>query len=792
MKGPLIIIYFFGLISPLYLWATEASKDIPDGRTGSFQYSSVTGLTNESSKDSYCFSPSFLIERSSKEIMVSDEGSYEIEALRVGGEFDGKIRFENNVKVRLDGQTATAPIVDLYADSGTAEFPTGIELFGSEFVLKGDNATADIKVKSLEIKNPQLSFLDTGLRVEAESMSQTAAGLSLSKATVSSCSESSEGWVLSASSIKLRNENKNARARNLLLRIKGVPVGYLPYLPLPLTEGKERGFRFPSVGLSSNDGFEIGIPYEFSGSDSWQFSVMPRLVTKRGVGLETTASLGNRWHQTTLSTGYLYKDRLFNGEFSKEEFDRLQAPSAESEFNRADRWDGSVFHKGRFGYFETELDHNFVSDQDYFRDVSSSYSGIEREPLPQFARVGLSFDELKINVLARGFEVTDSISSSGYRIAPEISGAYYLRASNLPSISFSLRSTHFAHSAWHGVQGVKPEGRRNHFEMILSQPLATKFGLAKFEGGYQYSRYRLDETLEVKELSAAQAKQSRGLGFFSVDLRSYFDRDINWRGNTLLQTIEPRLYFLFQEYVDQTRIPIFDVANFQSGYSRLFRRDQFAGIDRIADANKVVLGFSSSMSSKAGGQELLVFRIGQSFPFEDRRVRLEDRYAVDQDEAFVGDLSVMINDRLSSIIGFVWDDNDENMSQSSFHLNYRGKRNELVNVGYRKLVERNISQTDVSLSWPLFERTSIFAKWQYDWSRNRASDSFVGFHHENCCLEVKVGYRKSLDIPYSRLYFSPETDESILLQFNLKGLAEFGSRVESIMKQGIQGYSYEN
>ena len=243
--------------------------------------------------------------------------------------------------------------------------------------------------------------------------------------------------------------------------------------------------------------------------------------------------------------------------------------------------------------------------------------------------------------------------------------------------------------------------------------------------------------------------------------------------------------------MDQTRIPIFDVANFQSGYSRLFRRDHFAGIDRIADANKVVLGFSSSTSSKAGAQELFVFRMGRSFLFEDRRVHLEDRYAVDQDEAFVGDLSVMINERLSSVLGFVWDDNGENMRQSSFHLNYRGKRNELVNVGYRKLVERNINQTDISLSWPLFDRTSIFAKWQYDWSRNRSSDSFLGFHHENCCFEVKVGYRKSLDIPYSRFYLSPQNDESLLLQLDLKGLADFGSKVDSIIKRSIQGYSYD-
>ena len=429
------------------------------------------------------------MERRSKEIMVVNEGSYEIEALRVGGEFDGKIRFESDVKLRLDKQTAIAPVLDLYADSGKAEFPAGIELFGSEFVLRGDNATADIKLKSLEVKNPELSFLDTGLRIEADSMSQKADGLSLSKATVSSCSESSEGWALSASNIKLRNDNKNAVARNLLLRIKGVPLGYFPYLPLPLTEGRERGFRFPSLGLSNDEGFELGIPYEFSGSDSWQFAVTPRLVTKRGAGFEAAASFRNKSHQTILSTGYLYRDKLFNGELSRKEFEHMQVFSEESEFNGVDRWNGSVFHKGRFGYLETQVDHNFASDQDYYRDFSSSYSGVEREPLPQFARIGLNFDSLKLGILARDFKVMDSFSNSAYRIAPEITANYGLRVSKTPSISFSVRSTNFSHRSPIGVSAVEPEGRRNHYEVILSNPWTTKFGLAKFEGGYRSVSY---------------------------------------------------------------------------------------------------------------------------------------------------------------------------------------------------------------------------------------------------------------------------------------------------------------
>ena len=63
-------------------------------------------------------------------------------------------------------------------------------------------------MKALEVKNPELLFLETGLRVEADFMTQKADGLSLSKALLSSCSESSEGWILSASVSSCERENR--------------------------------------------------------------------------------------------------------------------------------------------------------------------------------------------------------------------------------------------------------------------------------------------------------------------------------------------------------------------------------------------------------------------------------------------------------------------------------------------------------------------------------------------------------------------------------------------------------
>ena len=67
----------------------------------------------------------------------------------------------------------------------------------------------------------------------------------------------------------------------------------------------------------------------------------------------------------------------------------------------------------------------------------------------------------------------------------------------------------------------------------------------------------------------------------------YFERDARWFGTDYLQTLEPRVYYLYVPFKDQTNLPVFDTTNTDLSFAQLFQENIFAGGDRIANANQV-------------------------------------------------------------------------------------------------------------------------------------------------------------------------------------------------------------
>ena len=786
---PNIIYSLLAILTPIGFASEFVGTDLVSKYESEPGWIEVGEPENRASKE-VCIMPTPSSQLEVGDMTTLQDGRYQIDAAGMEGAFRGHVKLFGGVKIQQDQRSIFAPTIDLEMDSGVADFGQGIEIISPQFLLNGDTARLETDKSFLHVNNPQIFFKESGIRLHSESMSQKANGdLILFKASVSTCASSSESWSLTTSRMKIDEDAKKAIARNLILRLKGIPILYTPFLPMPMGSQEKGGFSFPSVGFSSEDGVELGVPYEFNWSDGNSLSLTPRLISKRGVGLKAKANFTEVWHQTEIAGGYVHRDRLFDGNLTKEEYYRNREGLELSGFEGVDRWSGRVSHQGRFGFFETEVDHNFISDEDYFRDVSSSYSGVDREALSQYARLGFSYHELNVNVVARDFEIVDPISSPGYRLQPEFSIDYETQLPGAIDMNLSYRSTKMSGSkAFVEGEGLA-QAQRDHFEARFLIPFRSRLGYANLETGYLYSYYNLEDRGDLRAKNNTD-RLTRGIGFFSVDLGTYFEKEVKWRNRQFIHSFEPRAYYLVQEYEDQSAIPIFDTTRFFYGYSQLFRRDRFSGIDRIADANELTLGITSTINNPQSGREVALFRLGKTSQFRDRKVLLDD-FEINRelDEAFSGDISLVLNDRLRSVIGFVWNHKNREWSQSSFHMNYMGKEGEILNVGFRKLFAENINQSDVSLVWPLTNNASIFGRWGFDWNRNRTLDSFFGVQYDDCCLEVKFGYRKSLDIPASRYYALPQSDESILLQLNFKGFADFGSRVDSIMRQGIRGYA---
>jgi LPS-assembly protein len=73
-----------------------------------------------------------------------------------------------------------------------------------------------------------------------------------------SCSQPNPRWGFTASNARIEVNDKVV-AKNSLLKVKSIPVFYLPYVYYPIRrDGRSTGFLFPHFGHSSSRGYEVG------------------------------------------------------------------------------------------------------------------------------------------------------------------------------------------------------------------------------------------------------------------------------------------------------------------------------------------------------------------------------------------------------------------------------------------------------------------------------------------------------------------------------------------------------
>ncbi|MRG13070.1 LPS assembly protein LptD, partial [Escherichia coli] len=73
-----------------------------------------------------------------------------------------------------------------------------------------------------------------------------------------------------------------------------------------------------------------------------------------------------------------------------------------------------------------------------------------------------------------------------------------------------------------------------------------------------------------------------------------FERDTSLFGNPSIQTLEPRVYYLYVPYRDQSTLPLFDTSLASFNFAQAFSENIYSGgWDRISNANQVTLGLTS-------------------------------------------------------------------------------------------------------------------------------------------------------------------------------------------------------
>src|SRR3546814_18177392 len=98
---------------------------------------------------------------------------------------------------------------------------------------------------------------------------------------------------------------------------------------------------------------------------------------------------------------------------------------------------------------------------------------------------------------------------------------------------------------------------------------------------WRYTGYRLDNQLaENLNPGNPEASPSRSTPISSLDAGLYFDRNIRFRGDDYVNTLERRLFYLNEPYRNQDNLPIFDPGPMPFRWGHLFRANRFSATAR--------------------------------------------------------------------------------------------------------------------------------------------------------------------------------------------------------------------
>ena len=177
--------------------------------------------------------------------------------------------------------------------------------------------------------------------------------LELDAVSYTTCPEGSNDWLLQARDIDLDSRSGVGTARGVKLRFQGVPILYAPYLSFPISDARKSGIITPEVGTTSRGGNEIRVPYYWNIAPNYDATITPRLLTDRGLQMQTEFRYLTAMMNGDISAEYLSSDSIFN--------DSRHLLSMNHRTLFSDRW-------------RNLIDYRQVSDSQYFEDLGGSLS----------------------------------------------------------------------------------------------------------------------------------------------------------------------------------------------------------------------------------------------------------------------------------------------------------------------------------------------------------------------------------------------------------------------------------
>ncbi|MDX2456851.1 MAG: LPS assembly protein LptD [Gammaproteobacteria bacterium] len=671
---------------------------------------------------------------------------------------DGNVfTLEGNAVVHYGSQRLDANSITYRQDDNELTAEGEIRFMAPGLIIDGEDATLYPDVEKGSLKNITYALTDAHGRGSADVLNlKTRDQHQLEAASYTTCPPDNYDWLLSAKQVDLDRAEGLGTARHAKLALKGVPILYTPYITFPIDDRRRSGLLIPKIGQTEDTGVDISIPYYWNIAPDKDATITPRYMSDRGLMIGGEFRYLNAHNQGTLSAEYLSSDDRFDGK---------------------DRSLVAIEHSGNpWPRVETSIVASNVSDDRYFEDLGTSLVQTSQSNLERTAEAAYHGRGWDLGLKLQDFQTIDPALTPADRPYKQLPQVIFDAAPQRRLLGLKL-STHAETNYFTHTDSNTVKGTRIDVQPRISLPVHRAAWYLDPAVSLRHTTYNLENTADGED-----DNPSRTTPVVSVDAGTFFERTSRWGQTDFVQTLEPRLFYLYVPEKNQDDIPVFDTGDYDFNFWTLFRENRFSGPDRMGDANQLALALTTRFLDPDNGVQRFSASLGSLFYFSDRLVTLPgEPVATDDSSNIIGEITLNLARNWLAKSELQWNPHDSQTARSDQHLQYRAGPRKLVNLAYR--FRQGIQeQTDFSFLWPLSQSWHMVGRWYYSLDDKRTIEMLGGLGYESCCWGAQI---------LARSYINNDSggrNTAVFFQLELKGLGKLGKKVDSALEHGILDY----
>ncbi len=614
--------------------------------------------------------------------------------------------------------------------------------------------------------------------------------------TYSTCDVGHPVWEIRSREIRIDKARGRGTARNVKFYYRGVPWMYLPYFGFPTDNRRESGFLSPSLSHSSRSGYLISAPYYFNLAPNYDLTVNPRIYTRRGVVLEETFR-----YKTRRSTG------LLGVEYNPHDGAPKDSGTLYDTENRSRYLVKFVSNTRLWDNWSLDTNINRASDGAFLYDYGSDL---------YTSSIGTLGSSAYMNGHGRWW--TSAIGADVYQNINPFLNNSVVQYNRLPRALFNME---MPLTKWlefgmddEATAFRKPdnvEGQREDIYPWLAADFRGSAWFVKPRVGYRYTAYQLQPGYNNYDAYGVlapgtqspfnKATMQRSLPVVSLDSGLIFDRQTQLFGQSYTQTLEPRLFYLYVPYRNQSNLPLFDTGIDTFDYQQLFATNQYSGADRQMNANNLTAAVTTRFLDDSGTERFSA-SLGQIHYFAPQLVTLPY-----QDDSRVGRViqtnttvtnwarsnyvfqgSLSLNDSWRVTSTYQYDPNTHRTDVGIMDLQHRFGNNGLVNVSY--LYRRGLlNQYSASAVYPLSDRWRLLGSLTWSVVDHELIEALGGVEYDSCCVAFRVVDRSYVNTAsFNNMFTNNKRDNSFMFEVIFKGIGSSSNQIESMLRRDILGY----